>query len=441
MFSKLSDGLRNLFSKITKAGIVDEKFINESIKELQKVLISGDVNVKLVLELSRRIKDRMKNEKIPRGLSPKQHFINIVYEELVKLVGSENTVEIKPQKILLVGLYGHGKTTTAAKLAKYFSKRGLKTALVTTDTWRPAAYEQLKQMGDKIHIPVYGNPSLGDAVEILKEALKEFGGYDVIIVDSAGRDSLNDELIQEVTDLKNVLKPDNIWLVMGADIGQSAEKQARTFHEALGITGVILTRFDSSAKGGGALAACNVAKVPVVFIGTGEKIDDIELFDPTKFISRLLGFPDLEALLEKVKEVVEDEDTDLNPEEILKGKFTLRTFYKQLEATKKMGSLKKIADMLGFGVNIPQDVLEESEERMKVYKVIMDSMTNEELDNPDVISKSRIQRITKGSGRTEQEVRDLIKQYNMAKKMMKRMKGGKKRMNLPGFGKINLGGM
>ncbi len=431
MLSRLSKGLRDLFSRITKAGIVDEKFVDSSIKELQKVLISGDVNVKLVLELSKRIKERMKREKIPKGLTPKQHFLNVVYDELVNLVGEKSKVEIKPQRILLVGLYGHGKTTTAAKLARFFSKRGLKTGLITTDTWRPAAYEQLRQLGEKIKIPVYGDPNERDPLKILKKGLEKFSNYDVIIVDSAGRDSLNQELIEEIERIKEALKPDNVWLVMGGDIGQSAEKQAKAFNEAVGLTGVILTRMDSSAKGGGALAACKVAGVPVVFVGVGEKIDDLQVFDPKKFIARLLGYPDLEALLEKAKEVMEGEE-ELTPEEILKGKFTLKTFYKQLEATQKMGSLQKIAEMLGL-VQVPREVLEESEKKLKVYKVIMDSMTKEELENPEIINKSRMERIAKGSGRTIQEVRELIRQYEAAKKMIKKMKGGKRRIQIPGL--------
>ncbi len=433
MISRLAQGLQNLLGKIGKAGVVDSRFIKESIRELQKALISGDVNVRLVLEMSKKIEDRMKRENIPKGLTPKQHFINVVYEELVNLVGEEPEVEIKPQRILLVGLYGHGKTTTTAKLAKFFSKRGLKTAMITTDTWRPAAYEQLRQLGERIGIPVYGNPGEKDPVRILEEGLEKFKDYDVIIVDSAGRDSLNDELIDEIKRIKEFFSPDNIYLVMGGDIGQSAEKQAKAFHEAVGLTGIILTRMDSSAKGGGALAACKAAGVPVVFIGTGEKVDDLEIFNPKRFIARLLGFPDLEALLEKAKEVMEEEEEELNPEEILKGKFTLRTFYKQLEATRKMGSLQKIAEMLGFGAKIPREVLEESEEKLKIYKVIMDSMTKEELENPDIINKSRIERIARGSGRSVQEVRELLRQYEAAKKMIKKMKGGKRRVRIPGF--------
>lgn len=384
----------------------------------------------------------MKKEKIPKGLTPRQHFLNVVYEELVSLVGEGGEVEIRPQRILLVGLYGHGKTTTAAKLGKFFAKRGLKVGLITTDTWRPAAYEQLKQLGEKINIPVYGDPNSKSAVEILKRGIDELSGYDVLIVDSAGRDSLNDELINEIREIKQVLNPDNTYLVMGADIGQSAETQAKSFNDAVGLTGIILTRMDSSAKGGGALAACKVAGVPVVFIGTGEKVDDLELFDPKKFVARLLGMPDLESLLNKVKEVVE-ENQELNPEDILRGNFTLKTFYQQLEATKKMGSLQKIADMLGLGMKIPKDVLEQSEEKLKVYKVIMDSMTKDELEHPEIINKSRIDRIARGSGRTPQEVRELLRQYEATKKMLKKMKAGKRRWGkgIPGLPNINLGGM
>ncbi len=435
MLSRVAKGLQDFLSKLARAGAIDEAFIKSSIKELQKILISGDVNVRLVIELSKKIEDRMRKENIPKGVSHKQYFLKVVYDELANLLGAEGAVEIKPQKILLVGLYGHGKTTTAAKLAKFFSKRGLKTALITTDNWRPAAYEQLSQLGKRINIPVFGDPN-SKPIEVLREGMKKFDKYDVLIVDSAGRDSLNQELIDEIKELKEELKPDNVWLVMGGDIGQAAEREARSFNEAVGITGIILTRMDSSAKGGGALAACKSANVPVVFIGTGEKLDDIEVFDKDRFISRLLGFPDIASVLEKFKESVEEEEI----EDITKGEFTLTKFYKQLEATKKMGSLSKVLEMLGLAQKLPQEVVEQGEQKMKVFKVIMDSMTKEELENPDILNKSRIERIARGSGRTEKEVRELLKQYKMAKKMINKMKSGKKRFPIPGLPKdFNMG--
>ncbi|MCK4327171.1 MAG: signal recognition particle protein [Candidatus Diapherotrites archaeon] len=422
--SKLASGLRGVISKISGAAVVDEALLKSSIKELQRTLISADVNIKLVFELSKRIESRVKDATVPAGISQKEHFIKLVYDELISLVGEEFQPEVKPQKILLVGTYGHGKTTTTAKLAKYFAKRGLKPAIITTDTWRPAAYEQVEQLAERVKVPMFGIKGEKDAAKILKQGIAAVKGHDLLIVDSAGRDSLNKELIDEVKDLSAILKPDQKILVLGADMGQTAGKQAKEFNDAIGLTGVIVTRMDSSAKGGGALSACAEAGIPITFIGTGEKPEDLEAYDPQKYISRLLGYPDLGSLMERIKEVVEEED--LSPEDLMKGEFTLKKFYKQLEATKKMGSLSKVFEQLGMSAQLPDDVLEQSEEKMKSYKHIMDSMTEKELEDPDVINSSRIRRIAKGSGKPESAVRELLKQFNATKKIFKKFKKGKR---------------
>jgi len=297
-------------------------------------------------------------------------------------------------------------------------------AIITTDTWRPAAYEQVEQLAEKINVPMFGIKGEKDAPKILKEGLAKIGDHELLVVDSAGRDSLNQELIDEVKILADILKPDQKYLVLGADMGQTAGKQAKEFNDAIGLTGVIVTRMDSSAKGGGALSACAQGNIPIAFIGTGEKPDDFEPYDPTKYISRLLGFPDLGSLMEKMAEIVKEED--ISPEELMEGEFTLTKFYKQLEATKKMGSLSKIFDQLGLGSKIPAELVEQSEEKMRTYKVIMDSMTKKEKNDPDLIESSRIKRIAKGSGTSEKEVRELLKQFNATKKMFKKFKKGKR---------------
>ncbi len=422
--SKLASGLRGVISKISQSAVVDEALLKSSIKELQRTLISADVNVKLVFALSKNIESQVKNKDLPAGISQKEHFIKIVYDELISLMGSSFVPEAKPQRILLVGTYGHGKTTTTSKLSKFYSKRGLKPAVITTDTWRPAAYEQVEQLAAKVNVPMFGIKNDKDAVKILREGLNHFKDYETIIVDSAGRDSLNQELIDEVKELSNLLNPDQKFLVLGADMGQTAGKQAKEFNDAIGLTGVIVTRMDSSAKGGGALSACAEANIPITFIGTGEKPEDFESYDSEKYISRLLGYPDLGKLMDKIKEVAEEED--FSPEELMKGEFNLNKFYKQLEATKKMGSLSKIFDQLGLSAKIPDELVEQSEEKMKTYKHIMDSMTKKELDDPDVMNSSRIKRIAKGSGHSEQDVRELLKQFNATKKMFKKFKKGKR---------------
>lgn len=416
--------MRNVLAKITKMAIVDEKAVHEIVRDIQRVLISSDVNVKLVQELSEKIEKRALGEKLPPAISRKEHLAKIVYEELVEILGGEvHKPRLDKHKILLVGLFGSGKTTTAAKIASFYSKKGLKTCMITTDIWRPAAFDQLHQLGKKIKIPVFGEKS-DAALEILKTGLRDAAGYDLIIVDSAGRDSLNEELLDEIKKVKEHLKPDEIYLVISADIGQTAAPQAEKFNQILGLTGVIVTKADSSGKAGGALSACHVTNVPVTFVGTGEKIDDFEIFDAQKYVSRLLGFPDLAGLLVKVKEATEE--AEFSPEELLEGEYTLKTFYRQLEATKKMGPLKKVFELLGAG-QLPDELVQTSEEKIKIYKFIMDSATEEELEHPEIIKGNRLKRIARGSGRKESEVRELLKQYEIGKRMIKKFKRGKVR--------------
>lgn len=295
VLEKLGTSLKDTLTKIKNAVFVDERLINELIKEIQKSLLSGDVNVKLVLELTKKIKERALKEEPPGGLTKKEYLVNIVYQELVNFLGEEKVpikTDKKQTRIMLVGLFGSGKTTTTGKMAKYFKKRGHKVAMVSLDVWRPAAYEQLRQLGEKIDIPVFGNPKQKDPAKIMKEFEKEFKKYDVVIFDTAGRDALNEELIAELKLVNKLIQPQEVLLVMAADIGQAAEKQAQTFHETCNITGVIITKLDGTAKGGGALSACAITGAKVRFIGIGEKVDDFEEFDPKRFVGKMLGMGD-----------------------------------------------------------------------------------------------------------------------------------------------------
>ena len=415
--------IKDVFGRITSASVVDEKLVKEVVKDIQRVLISSDVNIKLVQEISNKVKEAALKEKLPPGISRKEHLTKIIYESLVEILGGEQyTPKVEAHKILLVGLYGSGKTTTAGKLAKFYAKRGLKPALISTDTWRPAAFEQLKQVGENIKVPAFGDPEEKDALQILSDSLKKTKDYDLIIVDSAGRDSLNKELISEIKKLKEQLQPEEVFLVISSDIGQTAVKQAQQFNEAVELTGVIATKADASGKAGGALSACYISKVPVAFIGTGEKVDDFEVFNAEKFVGRLLGVPDISSLVEKMKEAVEEADFD--PEELMRGDYDLNTYYKQLESMKKMGSMKKIMEMMGMS-GMPAGAAEQSEEQMKKFKVIMDSMTAYEKKHPDEIKASRVKRIAKGSGTTDKAVKELIKQFETGKKMIKKLKKGK----------------
>ena len=428
MLDKLGSTLRNTLDKIKGSLFIDETLINALVKDIQRALIQSDVNVKLVLTLSENIKRRLLKENIPQGLTKKEYLVKVVYEELTNLLGKGFTdIEItkKPFKIMLVGLFGNGKTTTTGKLGKYFKKKGHKVALVSTDTWRPAAFEQLKQLGSQINADVFGEPSLGHPAEIYQKFENELNNYDVIIIDTAGRDALNDELIEELDRQNKVVNPDEVLLVMAADLGQTAHKQAQQFADTVNITGVIITKLEGSAKGGGALSACSAANAPVKFIGVGEKVDDLEKFNPERFVGRLLGMGDLETLLEKVKESVDQEQAEDMQKRILSGKFNLLDLYEQMKSMKKMGSFSKLVDMIpGMGgAKIPKDMLNVQEEKFKKWEHVLKSFTHEELMDPDIISNTRVERVAKGSGTDIKLVRELLKQYKMARKATKMLKG------------------
>lgn len=431
VLDNLGSSLKNILAKITKANVVDAKLINELVKEIQKALLQSDVNVQLVLELTNGIKKRVLGEETPSGLTKKEQLVKIVYEELVKFLGKEE-VKIdpkeKPTKIMLVGLFGNGKTTTAGKLAKFYQKRGFKVGVMQTDTWRPAAYQQLEQLAKKINVPFFGIKGEKDPVKIFTTFEPELNKLDIAIVDTAGRDALSDDLIEELNKLNKTVNAQHRLLVIGADVGQSAKKQAEAFHETCNVNGVIITKMDGTAKGGGALTACSVTQAPVVFLGVGEKIDDLEKFVPERFVSRLLGMGDIESLLEKAKEAISEEQAEDLGKKFLKGEFNLLDLHEQVSAMRKMGPLTKLIELVpGFGkMNLPKEMLEGQEENLKKWRFIMDSCTKEELEDPEIISAQRIDRIAKGSGTGVEDVRGLLKQYRMFKKVSKMMKGGGK---------------
>ena len=446
VLDKLGSSLRDTLAKVARAVFVDEKLINELVKDIQRALLQADVNVQLVFNLSNAIKERIKKEETPPGLTKKEFLIKIVYDELTRFLG-EKAYDIdtskKPTKILLVGLFGNGKTTTAAKLAKFYQKRGFKVALLSTDTWRPAAYEQLRQLGSKINAPVYGDPKDKDPVNIYKKFENELKKADIIIIDSAGRDALSEELVKEIEDINSVIKADERLLVISADIGQAAQRQAQQFHDSVNVTGVIATKMDATAKAGGALSACAVTKSPIKFIGVGEKIDDFEIFDPKRFVGRLLGMGDIEALLEKAKEAITEEKAEDLGKRFVKGQFNLVDLYDQMSAMKKMGSLGKLVEMIpGFSqLKLPKEALQTQEGKLEIWKHIMDSCTKEELEDPDKISPSRVERIAKGSGTSTKDVRELLKQYKQSKKMAKMLSGGSMKNMERMMKKMGKGGM
>ena len=440
---KLGSALKNTLGKITGATFIDENLVNDIVKDIQRALLQSDVNVQLVLGISKSIKEKALNEKAPKGVGQKEFLVKIVYDELVKFLGGERKgIKIqkkKPFKIMMVGLFGTGKTTTISKLGNYYTKRGHKVAFVGLDVHRPAAMDQLEQLAKKINVPVFINRDEKNPVKIWKSVKGELSNFDIVIVDTAGRDALSEELVKEIEDLNKVISPDERLLVINADIGQTAEKQAKQFHESCNITGVVITKMDGTAKAGGALSACAVTGAPVKFIGIGEKIDDIEEFNPEGFVSRLLGMGDLEALLEKVRVEIDEETAQDLGKKFLKGDFNFLDLYEQLQGMKKLGPMNKIMEMIPglSGMKIPKDMIQVQDEKLKKWKFIMQSMTKKELEEPDLVfNRKRIDRIAKGSGCTAGEVRELLKQYRQSKKMMKMMKGDPEKLMKKFKGKI-----
>jgi signal recognition particle subunit SRP54 len=427
----LGSSLRGTLDNLRGKSRISEEDVDEVVKEIQRSLIQADVDIALVQELSDSIKTRALEEEPPAGTSPRDWVLRIVYEELVELVGESTEIPLEGQTIMLAGLYGSGKTTTAAKMAWWFSKKGLRPAIIQTDTDRPGAYDQAKQMAENAEVDFYGDPDSNDPVEIAEEGLEATADADVRIVDTAGRDGLNEELIDQIEDIEAVVNPDRNLLVLDAAMGQSAKNQAAEFEEAIGISGVIITKLDGTAKGGGALAAVNETDSTIAFLGTGETVKDIERFEASGFISRLLGMGDLEQLTERVERAMAetgDEDEDWEPEDILEGQFTLKDMRKQMDAMNKMGPLDQVMDMipgLGGGLKdqLPDDAMDVTEDRMRDFDVVMDSMTEGELENPRVIGASRTKRIARGSGKPEDRVRELLQQHKMMEKTLKQFQG------------------
>lgn len=433
---RLGSTLYEALKKVFKASIVDEATVKELVRDIQRALLQADVNVKLVLDISKRIEERALKEKVPPGISRREHVIKVVYEELTRFLGEKPApIKVEPGKrnvIMLVGIQGSGKTTAAAKLARYYQKRGLKPALICVDTYRPGAYAQLQQLANRINVPLYGDPKAKDPVKIALDGLKQFHDKEIVIIDTAGRHKEEQELIKEMKMLEKNIKPDEIVLVIDGTIGQQATVQAKAFNEATPLGSIIVTKLDGSARGGGALSAVAATGAPIKFISTGEKVEDIEAFIPSRFVGRLLGMGDLETLLEKVREA-EIKVPEKKAKAILSGKFTLTDMYEQFEAMKGMGTFRKLLKMVpGMSYDIPEDMLNTAEDRLEKWRVMIQSMTPEEKDNPKIFNASRIKRVARGSGTSEKEVKELLKQYVMMRKMLKSLRRKKK---LPFFGK------
>lgn len=427
VLDKLGASLREVLRKIAGASHVDEALIKEVVRDIQRALLQADANVELARRITRRLEKRAFEEKPPAGMSPREHVVRIIYEELVKILGEARELPITKQRILMVGLYGQGKTTTVGKLARFFQKKGLSVGVVAADTHRPAAFDQLKQLADAIKVAFYGDRGEKDAAKVAKAGLKALEGTEVVIVDTSGRHALEADLIDEIKAVAKVVQPTETILVLDAATGQQAGPQAKAFHEAVGVTSVILTKLDGSAKGGGALSAVAETKAPIVFVGVGEKTEDLEKFDPPRFISRLLGMGDLESLLEKAQEAIDEGAAEELAKKMMSGKFTLHEMYEQIEMLGKMGPAQKLLRMIpGVSEKMKEGELDSTQGKLRRFLTIMDSMTDGEMTDPKTVKSTRVTRIARGAGVTPRDVKELLKNYESSRKAIKGLAGNRK---------------
>lgn len=423
MLEGLSNALKKTTDKIANAIFLDKNLVDSIVKDLQRALIEADVNVSLVLEITKKLKQTALDERIS-GVEKKEHIIKLLHDELLSILGESREIKLKKQnKIMLVGLYGAGKTTTISKLALYYSKRGHSVCAIGLDVHRPAAPEQLAQVCKKVNIPVFILPEEKNPKQIYKHFEKDLKKYEIVLIDTAGRDALSSDLIKEIKDISKLINPSETLLVMPADIGQSAKTQAQAFKSAVSISGVIITRMDSTAKAGGALTACAEVSSPVLFIGVGEKPSDLEPFNPESFLSRLLGMGDLQALIEKVHSTMNAKSLLAQQEKMAQGELSLEMVIEQAKSLESAGGLSKLKDLIpGMSkFKAPEQDLEKAQGKIKKWEHILKSMTPEEKSNPEILEKqtSRIARIAHGSGTSTSDIRSLIKQYSLLKDLIK----------------------
>jgi len=428
LLDNLKTSLRAAIKKIVNSSGIDEELIKELAKDVQRALLQADVNVKLVLEISKNIEKRSLEESPPPGLSRKDHIVKILYDELAKLLGTENKFSFKAgklNKVLMLGIQGSGKTSMTSKLAKFLTKQGYRVAVIGADTYRPGALIQLKTMCERAKIEVYGEEKNKDSPQVVKNGLKHFGSsnLDIILIDTAGRHKEEKDLLDEMTQITKVTNPDLALLVVDGTIGQQCYNQAEAFHKVVPVGGIVVTKLDSTAKGGGAIAASSATGAQIMYIGTGERIDDIEQFSPTRFVGRLLGMGDIQAVLDLAKRL-ETEADEVRLKRISSGKMNMDDFYYQLEEVTKVGSIQSLLDnMPGLSGHVKEGQLDQMEDRVQKWRYIIQSMTKQEKEDPDIINASRVKRIARGSGWPEHEVKDLIKNYKNSKHMMKASKG------------------
>lgn len=437
MFETLTDKLNSIFQNLRRRGKLGEADVETAMREVRLALLEADVNYAVVKSFTQRVKERAIGAEVSKALNPAQQVIKIVNEELIKTLGSAEPLNLKGEKpyvIMLVGLQGSGKTTAAAKLAKNLRSKGERVMLVAADIYRPAAVKQLQTLGEKLDIPVYSQEG-AKPVQIVRgayEAAKK-GAYSVIILDTAGRSQLDDALMDELVGIQSTINCNEILLVVDAMTGQEALNIAQGFHKAIPITGLIMTKIDGDARGGAAISIREVTGIPIKFLGTGEGLDAIEVFDPARISSRILGMGDMLGLIEKAESAYTEQVDAKEAERILSGEFTLDDFAKQLKQMKKMGPLGSIMEMLpGQYSAVARNVdHREVENQLTTVEAIINSMTMQERRNPKILNASRRRRIAAGSGKTVQDVNRLMKQFQDIQKLLKQLQktGGRGNIN------------
>lgn len=433
MFENLGDRLQNALNKIKGYGKITEDNISEVTREIRLALLEADVNYKVVKEFVNNVKEKALGEEVSKSLKPGEVFVKIVKDELVELLGKEDEplIVIKPMTILMMaGLQGSGKTTTVGKLALHMRKKlGLKPLMVACDVYRPAAIDQLKQLGKELNIEVYSEGK-GNPVEIAKNAVEyaKENGFNYVLIDTAGRLHIDEELMNELKNISSEVNPNEILLVVDSMTGQDAVNVIEGFNEALDVTGAVLTKLDGDTKGGAALSIRHLTNIPIKFIGVSEKMDGLEKFSPSRMASRILDMGDLMGMAEKAEALL-DEEAIKTAEKMSKGKFDLEDFLVQLNQIKKLGPLENLLKLIPGAKKMGLNNVNIDPKQMAHIEAIILSMTPKERRNPDILKASRKRRIAKGSGRTVEEVNRLLKQFEQMKDMMKKMKNGN--MKLP----------
>ena len=430
----LSRGIFRSLGFLKNRRKLDEDELRDMTRSLRRALQEADFNVRQTKEIVERMENRLREEEPRPGLTLQTHAMSILYTELVRILGPAHQFQPRGATLLLVGLYGQGKTTTTAKLAEWYRKKhGLRVAVIEADVHRPGAYAQLSQLLEDTTIKVYGEPENKDAAQIVRNGLAECAAADLVIVDTAGRHQLDQELVDELENIASLTRATERWLVIDAQVGQAAGPVAASFHQLAGVTGIVVTKLDGTARGGGALSAVAATGAPIVHIGVGEKVADLEKFESDRFISRLLGMGDIQGLIDLAPEDLDEEEAMRLTQRMMSGRFTLNDMYKQMEMMSKVGTIDKLmsflpGNMLGGLGGMSKTQKQQMQSNLDRYRTIMDSMTAWEKNEPAKIKADRIKRIARGSGVKEKDVRELIGQWNRSRKMMKGM-GGNRKLN------------